>query len=160
MKKDEKRAEEKVEEKVSETQKLDQEIEELTSCWKRALADYQNLERRIEKERADFVQFSNKGLIQKILPVLDNLERAGGHLNDQGLDLAIKEFKRVLSEEGLEEIEALGLKYDPTEMEAVEVADGEESGKVVEVLQKGYRLKDRIVRPSKVKVIKFNDLNK
>ncbi|MBU2577810.1 nucleotide exchange factor GrpE, partial [Patescibacteria group bacterium] len=156
MKKDDKKVGEKVGKKITEAEELNQEIEELTNCWKRALADYQNLEKRIGKEKADFVKFSNKGLIQKILPVLDNFERAGGHLGDQGLDLAIKEFKRVLSEEGLEEIEALGLKYNPTEMEAVEVVDGKEAGKVVEVLQKGYRLKDRIVRPSKVKVVKFN----
>lgn len=153
-----KRDEKKREKKAGETEKLALEIEELTHCWKRALADYQNLEKRIEKEKADFVQYSNRQLIQKLLPVLDNLERAEEHLNNQGLELAVKEFKRVLSEEGLSEIDALGQGYDSVSMEAVEVVEGEDSGKVVEVIQKGYRLKGKIIRPVKVKVTKVNDL--
>jgi molecular chaperone GrpE len=154
MKKDEK----KTEEKTGEAEKLTLEIEELTQCWKRALADYQNLEKRIEKDKADFVQYSNRQLIQKLLTVLDNLERAEEHLKDQGLELAVKEFKRVLGEEGLSEIDAVGQDYDPALMEAVEVVEGEDSGKVIEVTQKGYFLKDKVVRPVKVKVIKVNDL--
>jgi molecular chaperone GrpE len=145
------------EKQIKEAEELALEIEELTNCWKRALADYQNLEKRIENEKKDFIQFSNRELIQKLLPVLDHFERADEHLKDQGLQMAIRDFKRVLSEEGLEEIGVLGQEYNPVEMEAVEVVEGKESGKVVEVAQKGYRLKDKVIRPARVKVTKVNE---
>jgi len=132
-------------------EELEEKISELTNNWKRALADYQNLEKRYDKEKQDFVQFATSGLILKLLSVLDHFERIQNYLKDDGLDLAIKEFKKVLVEEGLDEIEALGQQFNPMEMEAVEVGEGEE-GKVLEVLQKGYRLKGRVLRPAKVKV--------
>ena len=133
-------------------EELKQKIEELSNNWKRALADYQNLEKRHEREKAEFVQFANSSLILKLLSVLDNLERAQEHLKDNGLELAIGEFKRVLAEDGLEEIEVSGKEFNPAEMEAVETVEGEEDNKVVEAVYKGYRLKDRLVRPAKVKV--------
>ncbi|HUW24504.1 MAG TPA: nucleotide exchange factor GrpE [Patescibacteria group bacterium] len=129
-------------------------VEELTNLWKRALADYQNLERRFEREKADFVQHANNNLILKQLSVLDHLERAQGHLQDEGLAMAIKEFKRVLAEEGLMEIEVLGKQFDPQEMEAVETVEGEEENEAVEVVSKGYRLKNKVIRVAKVKVSK------
>lgn len=132
----------------------DQQIEELTNNWKRALADYQNLVRRYEIEKKDFIAFASANLILKLLTVLDHLEMAQTHLQDEGLALAIKQFKAVLAEEGLEEVEALGKKFNPEEMEAIEVADGKESGQVTEVLTKGYRLKGKVIRAAKVKVNK------
>jgi len=132
-------------------EELEEKISELTNNWKRALADYQNLEKRYDKEKQDFVQFATSGLILKLLSALDHFERIQNYLKDDGLDLAIKEFKKVLVEEGLDEIEALGQQFNPMEMEAIEVGEGEE-GKVLEVLQKGYRLKGRVLRPAKVKV--------
>jgi len=130
---------------------LQKKIEELTGSWKRALADYQNLEKRYEREKAEFTQFANSNLILKQLAVLDHLERVQSYLADDGLDLAIKEFKRVLTEEGLDEIEAAGKAFDPREMEVVEVVDGEE-GIVKDIMSKGYRLKGRVIRPAKVRV--------
>lgn len=130
---------------------LKKEIETLTNSWKRALADYQNLQKRYEKEKADFIQFANAGLILKLLAVLDHLERVQTYLEDDGLDLAIREFKKVLIEEGLDEIEVVDKEFNPEEMEAVETVEGEE-GKVAEVLCKGYQLKGKVIRPSKVKV--------
>lgn len=127
------------------------EIETLTDSWKRALADYQNLQKRCEKEKIDFAGYSNSVLISKLLFVLDCFDKVQGYLKDEGLDLAIKEFKKILFEEGLEEVEALGKKFNPQEMEAVETVEGEEE-KVVEVLGKGYRLKGKLIRPAKVKV--------
>ena len=131
-----------------------QKIEELTNNWKRALADYQNLARRYEIEKADFVTYANTNLILKLLVALDHLERAQEYLKDSGLDLAIKQLKTVLAEEGLEEIKALGESFNPEEMEAMEVVEEVESGKVVEVIVKGYRLKEKIIRVAKVKVSK------
>ena len=128
-------------------------IEELTGNWKRALADYQNLQKRSEREKIAFAQYSNSVLIARLLTIVDYLERVQTYLKDNGLELAIKEFKRLLEEEGLREIEVLGKDFNPLEMEAVEAVGGEEgTGKVMEVMSKGYRLKDKIIRPAKVKV--------
>jgi len=133
-------------------EELKAQVEELTNHWKRALADYQNLEKRLAQEKADFVQYANTGLITKLLLVLDHLERAQGHLNDEGLKLALKEFRRVLAEEGLVEVEVIGKEFDPEAMEAVEIIPGERNNEVVAVLAKGYRLKDKVIRPAKVKI--------
>lgn len=130
---------------------LKKEIEVLTNSWKRALADYQNLEKRYQKEKTDFIQFATANLILKLLTVLDHLERIQTYLRDDGLDLALKEFKKVLISEGLDEIEVLGRKFDPKEMEACGWAEGEEE-KVVETVARGYRLKGSVIRPAKVKV--------
>jgi molecular chaperone GrpE len=127
------------------------EHEELQQKYLRALADYQNLEKRVEREKDLFVKFANSILILKMLPILDNLERAGEHLKDQGLDLVIKQFQESLSQEGIKEIEAAGAEFNPEIHEAIEKVPGEE-GKVVEVLEKGYKLGDRVIRPAKVKI--------
>lgn len=127
-------------------------IEDLTNRWKRALADYQNLEKRYEKEKVDFVQFANANLILKLLTTLGHLEMAAEHLKDDGLDLIITEFKKVLNGEGLEEIKASGEEFNPETMEAVEVIKGGQSNKVAEVISKGYLLKEKVLLPAKVKV--------
>ena len=119
--------------------------------WKRALADYANLEKRIDKEKEVFVKFSNAQLLQSLLPVLDDLERAGQHLKDQGLNLAISKFKEVLQKENLEEIKAQGEEFNPELMEAIEIVKGPKN-RVVEVVNKGYLLNNKVLRVAKVKV--------
>src|SRR3989304_2676049 len=94
--------------KVSEQKQ--EKTQELENQLKRALADYQNLERRVEEERRLLSQLSSAILIEKFLPVLDNLESAQTHLKDEGLEMVIKQFRDVLSSEGVEEIEAQGSK--------------------------------------------------
>lgn len=130
------------------------EIEELTNRWKRALADYQNLEKRYTREKADFVAYAGSNLILKLLSVLDHLFKVKGYLKDEGLEIAVREFKRVLEEEGLKEIEPLGKDFDPLSMEAVELvrSNKDKEGKVVEEVTKGYQLKDKVIRVAKVKV--------
>lgn len=128
------------------------EIEELTNRWKRALADYQNLEKRYTREKADFVAYAGSNLILKLLSVLDHLGKVKSYLKDEGLEIALREFKRVLEEEGLREIEAVGKDFDPLLMEAVETVRSDKIGKVVEEVTKGYQLKDKIIRVAKVKV--------
>ena len=131
---------------------LKKEIETLTGSWKRALADYQNLQKRYERERTDFIQFANSNLILRLIEVLNHLEKAAESLKDKGLDLVVTEFKRVLTEEGLEEIKSHGEKFDPNFMEAVEVVEGKNEEKVAEVINKGYLLKGKVLLPAKVKV--------
>jgi molecular chaperone GrpE len=132
--------------KLQETQKH---VDELTNKWKRALADYQNLEKRVYQERQEFVRFSNAVLINKLLAVLDSLEMAEKHLKDQGLSLAINQLRTVLKDEGVEEIMLDGKKFDPLLMECVEVVEGPAN---IEIVQKGYYLHKKVIRPAKVKV--------
>lgn len=115
---------------------------------KRSLADYQNLLRRVENERSQVVRFANQQLLESLLPVFNHLKKAADQLEDQGLEMVINQLKQVLSEEGVEEIEALGKKFDLETMEAVDrLGEGEI---VIDVLQPGYKLKDKILSHAKV----------
>lgn len=137
--------------KKKEIKILKAKIEELEEKWKRALADYQNLEKRLEKKKEELVKFSNASLIDKLLAVLDSLEKAVDHLKDKGLKLVLEQFKAVLSSEGLSEIKAQGEKFDPKTMDAVEMVKGKRDI-VAEVVLKGYLLNNKVLRPAKVKV--------
>lgn len=130
---------------------VEAEIRDLTQKWKRALADYANLEKRIKLEKDSFVKFSNAALLDKLLSVLDDLERAEEHLGDKGLALAMVQFRSVLKSEGVEELKAKGMKFDPETMDCLEMAKGPKNI-VVEVIQKGYSLDNKVLRPAKVKV--------
>ena len=121
---------------------------------KRTLADYQNLERRIEEERRMLSRLSSVLLVEKFLPVLDNIENAQKHLNDQGLELVIKQFKEVLDSEGVEEIESEGKQFDPKYHEAIETEPGEDDNKITKVLTKGYKIEDKVIKPARVVVTK------
>ncbi len=134
--------------KLSELQKK---VEELTNKWTRALADYQNLEKRVEQERTEFVKFCNASLLDKILIVLDDLERAEKHLKNEGLSLTIDKLHSVLKSEGVEELSALNNKFNPETMDCLELVEGQKNI-VIEVIQKGYLLNNKILRPAKVKV--------
>lgn len=138
-------------EKIEAEDNHKEKIEELEDNWKRALADYQNLEKRVEKEKRQVIRFANSVLILKVLPILDNLETMRKHSDEEGLDMIVKEFERVLREEGLEEIKAEGNDFDPNNMEAIEMVEGKEN-KVIEVTKKGYTYKDKVLRPAEVKV--------
>lgn len=140
--------------KTKNEEKTNSEKQELESQLKRALADYQNLERRIEEERRVLGELSSVILIEKFLPVLDNLENAQKHLNDQGLDLVIKQFKDILASEGLEEVESEGVEFNPHLHEAVETEEGQVDNKIMKVVTKGYKIRDRVIRPAKVIVAK------
>lgn len=133
---------------------LEQKIIDLENSWKRALADYKNLEKRVSEEKEAVLNFSNSVLILRILPVLDNLKTLVKHIDDAGLKMIIKEFEKILKEENVEEISALDMDFDPAYMEAIETifVDESKTGKVIEVLQSGYLLKNKVLRPARVKV--------
>src|SRR3989338_10961611 len=128
--------------------------QELEGQLKRALADYQNLEKRVEEERKLLSKLSASLLIEKLLPVLDNLEKAQIHLKDQGLEILIKQFEDILTQEGVEEIAAEGAQFNPHYHEAIESQQGEQDNLVIKVLTKGYKIEDTILRPAKVIVSK------
>jgi len=137
--------------KKNKNTKTEDRIAEFEGNWKRALADYQNLQKRVAEEKEAIVKYSNSTLILRILPILDNLELMSKHNEDEGLRMTIEEFKKVLVEEGLEEIEVEDAEFDAEKMDAVEAVDGE-PGKVVTVIQKGYMYKSKVLRPARVKV--------
>lgn len=126
-------------------------LNELEENWKRALADYQNLEKRVITEKQEFAQWANANLINQLLNILDSLEKAVEYLKDKGLKLIFEQLKAVLKNEGLLEIKVLNEKFDPKIMEAVATVRGEKD-KVMEVVLKGYQLNKRILRPAKVKI--------
>ena len=128
--------------------------QELENQLKRALADYQNLERRVEQERRLLSTLSSAILIEKFLPVLDNLENAQKHLSDEGLEIVVKQFKDVLTSEGVSEIEVEGQQFDPNLHEAIETSEGTNDGRIVKVLRKGYKLGDKVLRATQVVVEK------
>lgn len=129
---------------------------------KRVSADFINYKRRTEAEQVDKAKFANAMLILKLLPVLDDLERAidsvGPNLAGlqwvQGINLIARKMRSTLEAEGVTTIEALGEEFDPRVHEAVQYEDAgpDEAGKVVAVYQTGYKLHDRIIRPAMVKV--------
>lgn len=136
-------------------EELSTQIELLTNNWKRAAADYQNLQKRIEKEKEEWFKFSNLVLLERLLGLLDDLERAQAHLKDSGLDMVLKKLKNIFLDQGLKEIEVtVGGEFDPNFQECVEVVAGENQ-RVVQVLSKGYIMGERLVRPAKVKVSKI-----
>ena len=126
-------------------------IAELENNWKRALADYQNLQKRVAEEREVLIRFSNATLILRLLPVLDNIQLMAKHTKDEGVLMTIKEFERVLEEEEVKEIESAGKKFNAEEMDAVEMIKGK-PGIVMEVVQKGYTLNNKVLRPARVRV--------
>ncbi len=132
----------------------DKELEDIKNQLKRALADYSNLQKRVEEEKKVLIRFANATLLVKFVGVLDSLAEAGKALQDEGLSLAIKKFRGTLSSEGVQEIEADGKSFDPLYHEAVEVVEGSSDNKIIEVLEKGYTLNDQVLRPAKVKVSK------
>jgi len=133
---------------------LKQQVDEFKNKYLRAIADYQNLEKRVGEERFELMKMANKNLLIKILPFLDNLEKAELFIKDEGLKISKDHFFQILKETGLTEIDCLNKEYDPVSAEAVELIPGKEENKVVEVLRKGYMFEDKIIRVAQVKVSK------
>ena len=125
--------------------------------WQRAAADMQNLKRRMEQERSEVGRLANASLVINLLPLMDDLERAlhevdvklAGLTWIDGIWLIYRKFQAVLENAGCHEIPADGQPFDPKVHEAISEAPGEE-GKVVSVVQKGYTLGDRVIRPAMV----------
>lgn len=127
--------------------------------WQRAAADHQNFKRRVEDERSEVARFANAALVINLLPLIDDLDRALRNIDAplagltwvDGIRLIHRKFQAVLEMTGVEEIQADGQMFDPSLHEAVSQGPGEEN-KVIAVVQKGYRLGDRVIRPAMVVV--------
>ncbi len=127
----------------------------------RALADYDNLQKRFDRQKDSMQSLASLGLIVKLLPLLDMLEEAQKHLQDSGLAIAITEFYNILKSENVEKIMLNeGDKFDVEVCEAIETVSGEE-GKIAEIVLSGWRFTDSlIIRPAKVKVGKKENTTK
>lgn len=143
-----------------EEKKLQEEIDSLNDQYKRLQAEYANYRRRTQEERESIGLFANEKIINDLIPVIDNMERALGACEDkensiyQGIDLVYKQLQSTMSKFGVEEIQANDCDFDPNLHMAVmqDTIDGVEPNKVVEVFQKGYKLGAKVLRPSMVKV--------
>ncbi|HXV63989.1 MAG TPA: nucleotide exchange factor GrpE [Vicinamibacteria bacterium] len=145
----------------AEVERLRTTAQEMRELAQRKQAEFENFRRRTERERAEVIRYASSDLVKEILPVLDNLERAI-HASDtenesqlrQGIAIIHKQFKDILERNGLEEIDCEQKPFDPHVHEAVSRVETDDypDGTVVEVFQKGYRMKDRLLRPSMVSV--------
>ena len=151
-----------VDERDALIESLQSEVAKLKNDFARAYADTENMKKRLTKEADNAKKYRFKDSALELLPIVDNMAMA---LNVQtedeallnyvkGFEMIYKQFLSVLDKEGVKEIEADGKPFDHNTMQALmqEKQDGVESGIVLEVLQKGYMLKDRILRPALVKV--------
>ncbi|WP_101844336.1 nucleotide exchange factor GrpE [Halobacillus sp. Marseille-P3879] len=149
-------------EEYSEADRLREEKEEIQNRLLRLQADYDNFRRRTQKEREADRKYKSQSLVEELIPVLDNFERAlqvevdGESAQNfaNGMKMVYDQFQSALDKEGVEEIPAQGEVFDPHLHQAVMQVEDEnyESNIVVEQLQKGYRLNDRVIRPAMVKV--------
>ncbi|MCH8089938.1 MAG: nucleotide exchange factor GrpE [Chloroflexi bacterium] len=127
--------------------------------WQRAQADLINYRKRMEQEKEELATFANATLIASLLSILDDFERAQNSMPSsitgitwvEGVFMMHKKLLAILESHGLSKVEALGQDFDPNLHEAVLYGEGDD-GKVVEELQKGYKLRDRVLRPAMVQV--------
>ena len=152
---------ENTEEKAEE--KTEEKADDGNEKYVRLMAEFQNYKKRVAKEKNDIREYATEKLVMELLPVLDNFERAlAASAEDdpagyaKGMELIFTLMVTELQKSGLAEVEAEGQDFDPTKHNAVMTEENEEleSGKVSKVLQKGYALNDKVIRPSMVAVTK------
>jgi molecular chaperone GrpE len=130
---------------------------------RRVQADFENYRKRVLREQTALVERATEGLMEQLLPVLDNFELTVANLDGdnvdvdkvrKGVELVFAEFLGTLEKAGLERIESLGAPFDPNEHEAVMQDDGDGEPVVGDVLRTGWKLKGRVLRPAMVKVVR------
>jgi len=137
--------------------------------WERLLrttADFENFKKRVTREKQEAIRYANEGLLQKLVPIMDNFDMAlsaaqtgqteAAQSLQAGINMIYQQMKSTLGEAGLEEVDAAGKTFDPNLHEAVSQTETIEApeGQVVQQLRKGYKLRDRLLRPATVVVAK------
>ena len=154
------------EEELSETKKLVQEKDNLSKEYlgrlERLHADFDNYKKRQEKKQKEFIEFANERLINNLLSVIDNLERALDSTKNEkdtkaikeGINNTLKEFRNILQKEGVKPMQSIGHRFDPYKHEAVMRIETDKYSEdmVTEELRKGYYIKSKVLRPAMVKV--------
>ncbi|WP_425427176.1 nucleotide exchange factor GrpE [Bacillus oleivorans] len=143
-------------------QELEQKLEEAENKQLRMHADFENFKRRLQNEKQMIEKYKAQSLVTDLLPALDNFERAlkADQVDDslrpffQGMEMVYKSILEAMKNAGVEQIESVGKAFDPHQHQAVmkESSSEHEPDTVIEEFQKGYKLKDRVIRPSMVKV--------
>src|SRR5574338_116570 len=146
-----------------------QEAAENKAAWQRSAADFSNYKRRTEQEREAMVGLANEVLLAKLLTIVDDFDRAIANMPKElrdvswvgGISAIDRKLDQLLESEGLKPIEALGKQFDPHEHEAIAQEDrpGVPEGTIVAELQKGYRIRDRVLRPAMVAVARHSTDN-
>jgi len=142
---------------------LEDKFKEMENKYKRALADYHNLQKQTAKEKQEFAKYANEQLILEMLPVYDNLKTSMAHIDEntekngwaQGIKYVIKQFADALKNLGIEEINTEGEKFDHNTMEAVgqeETDDKRKEGNVAKELSAGYKLNGKVIKAARVSV--------
>lgn len=136
----------------------------------RACADLENYKKRAEKEKGELINFSNERFIKEVLPVVDNLERAIDHIEDEsdlaavkdGIKLVLDNLLAVLKKFGVETASAMGDKFDPTRHEAISQEEilNSDPGTIIKEFHKGYYLNGRLLRPAMVVIAKATEKSK
>ena len=147
----------------------EKEIEELKDKYLRTYAEMENMKKRLEKEKKEAIEYANETLLKEILPFIDNIERAIEHANEnakiedfiKGIELTLENLLKTLEKFGVKQITAKDKPFDPNYHEAMGVVETDEvePNTVVEEMQKGYILKNRLLRPSLVTVSKAPEKN-
>lgn len=138
--------------------------DEYLDNWRRTLAEFQNYKRRADKDKADYAQYANQRLLKRMLDVLDSFEGGFKTIPPQfknepwveGMRAVERQMLQILEQEGVKPIDTQGKEFDPNFHEAMvyEPAQGASEGQILDELQRGYMLQDRVLRPARVKVAK------
>ncbi len=152
-----------------EIKQLKEQIKELEDKYVRANADFDNIKKRLEKEKNQAVSYAHEVFARDLLPIIDALEMAlnSGEVDEntkpeellekvkEGINLTIEQFRKAFEKHGIELVDIEG-EFDPNYHEAVMQLDSEEknSGEILQVFQKGYKIKDRVLRPAMVSIVK------
>lgn len=145
--------------------KIAKENKELKKTLQQLQADFENFRKRVEIDKTNLIKYANEDLILEILPVLDNFSRALEHKPKQladneylkGLELINTQLEQILAQRGLEKLNTkIGDQFDPNIHEAMESIESKklQSGQITEIVLNGYKLRNKIIRPVKVKVVK------
>ena len=144
--------------------KTEAKAKEYLDGWQRAQADFVNLRKRDEEAKTEFIKFANESFLLELIPVLDSFDLALSHASTSSAQVADiepvhKQFLSVLKSHGLEVLEPMGETFDPRWHESVgivEVKDNSQDHKILEIIQKGYILSGKIIRPAKVKIGEYH----
>jgi molecular chaperone GrpE len=144
---------------IQQLKEAESKVVEYKDGWARTQADFQNFRKRVDRDSETFKASTKGDIIKKVLPVLDDLERAMQNRPTDdawanGIELVVRKFQNILDLEGVKRIEAKGAAFDPNFHEAIshEPSDEVESGHVIDVVQNGYVIGERVIRPALVRV--------
>ena len=141
---------------------IKKEAEEYKDKWIRALAEYENLKKRFAKEKIEFIQFSNEGILLQLLPIIDDFDRAHdvaskhehGEVFSKGVEMILNKLHHLLNQNGVEKVKTTGEKFDPHVHEAILALESTEhpDQTIAEEISPGYTLNGKLIRAAKVKI--------